>query len=100
MNTDYQYMVDFTFKGVLSEEFFDLIPYQRVMVNKFFQQGKLVNYALSIEKAKVWAIFNANSENEVRQMINKLPLIKFMEVEISLLSQLDGQKVEPVFSLN
>jgi len=100
MNTDYQYMVDFTFNGTLSEEFFDLIPYQRVMVNKFFQQGKLVNYALSIEKAKVWAIFNANSESEVQQMINKLPLIKFMEVEISLLSQLDGQKVEPVFSLN
>ena len=100
MNTDYQYMVDFTFNKTLSEEFFDLIPYQRIMVNKFFQQGKLINYALSIEKAKVWAIFNANSESEVRQMISKLPLIKFMEVEISLLSQLDGQKVEPVFSLN
>ena len=95
-----QYMVDFTFKGALSEEFFDLIPYQRVVINKFLQQGKLVSYALSIENGKVWAIFNANTESEVQQMINKLPLLKFMDVEVSLLSQLDGQKVEPVFSLN
>lgn len=100
MNTVHQYMADFTFKDALSEEFFDLIPYQRVVINKFLQQGKLVNYALSIERGKIWAIFNANSENEVYQMIKTLPLLKFMEVEVSLLSQLDGQKVQPIFSLN
>ncbi len=100
MSAAYQYMVDFTLKGTLSEEFLDLISYQRVVVNKYFQQGKLVNYALSAEKAKLWAIFNADSENEVRKMINTFPLSKFMEIEISLLSQLDGQKTEPVFSLN
>ncbi|KAA3630767.1 MAG: hypothetical protein DWQ02_17480 [Bacteroidetes bacterium] len=100
MNSAYQYMVDFTLVGNLSEEFMDLIPYQRVVVNKLFQQGKLVNYALSAEKAKVWAIFNADSESELLKMINSFPLSKFMEVEISLLSQLDGQKTEPVFSLN
>jgi muconolactone delta-isomerase len=100
MNSAYQYMVDLTLAGNLSEEFMDLIPYQRVVVNKFFQEGKLVNYALSAEKAKVWAIFNADSEIEVRKMINAFPLSKFMDVEISLLSQLDGQKTEPVFSLN
>ncbi len=100
MNSAYQYMVDFTLVGNLSEEFMDLIPYQRVVVNKLFQQGKLVNYALSAEKAKVWAIFNADSESELLKMINSFPLSKFMDVEISLLSQLDGQKTEPVFSLN
>ena len=100
MNSAYQYMVDFTLVGTICEEFLDLIPYQRVVVNKLFQQGKLVNYALSAEKAKVWAIFNADSENEVRKMINSFPLSKYMDVEISLLSQLDGQKAEPVFSLN
>lgn len=100
MNSTYQYMVDFTLVGNLSEEFMDLVPYQRVVVNKLFQQGKLVNYALSAEKAKVWAIFNADSESEVRKMISTFPLSKFMDVEISLLSQLDGQKAEPAFSLN
>ena len=93
-------MVDFTMVGSVTEEFLDLIPYQRVVVNKLFQQGKLVNYALSAEKAKLWAIFNADSENEVRKMVNSFPLSKFMDVEISLLSQLDGQKMEHVFSLN
>ncbi|MCB0651016.1 MAG: hypothetical protein KDC85_07050 [Saprospiraceae bacterium] len=100
MNSGYQYMVDFTMVGSVTEEFLDLIPYQRVVVNKLFQQGKLVNYALSAEKAKLWAIFNADSENEVRKMVNSFPLSKFMDVEISLLSQLDGQKMEHVFSLN
>lgn len=100
MSASFQYMVDFTLKGALTEEFMDLIPYQRVVINKLFQQGKLVNYALSAEKVRLWAVFNADSENEVRKMISSFPLGKFFDAEISLLSQMDGQKMELVFSLN
>ncbi|MEO1627497.1 MAG: hypothetical protein AAFV25_20265, partial [Bacteroidota bacterium] len=62
MNNDYQFMVDFTMPEVLSDDFMNLIPYQRAMVQRYFNEGKLLNYALSLENAKLWAIFSANSE--------------------------------------
>lgn len=86
MNTEYQFMVDFTLPPELSDEFIDLIPYQRNVVNKYFSEGKLVNYALSLENAKLWAVFNAESEMEVMEMIIDFPLTKFMQVEICMLS--------------
>lgn len=86
MNTEYQFMVDFTLPRELTDEFIDLIPYQRNVVNKYFSEGKLVNYALSLENAKLWAVFNADSEMEVMEMIVDFPLTKFMQVEICMLS--------------
>ena len=86
MSTEYQFMVDFTLPTELSDEFIDLIPYQRNVVNRYFSEGKLVNYALSLENAKLWAVFNAESEMEVMEMIVEFPLTRFMQVEICMLS--------------
>lgn len=101
MNTEHQFMVDFTLPRELSEEFLDLIPYQRNIVNKYFSEGKLVNYALSLENAKLWAIFNADSELEVMEMIVDFPLTKFMHVEICMLSMYNAPTPAAAnFSLN
>ena len=86
MNQEYHFMVDFTLPEVLSDEFMELIPYQRAAVNKLFLEGKLVNYALSLENSKLWAVFNANSEMEVMDMITDWPLTEFMKVNISILT--------------
>ena len=86
MNQEYHFMVDFTLPDVLSDEFMELIPYQRAAVNKLFVEGKLVNYALSLENSKLWAVFNANSELEVMDMITDWPLTEFMKVNISILT--------------
>jgi len=94
------YMVDFTMDEPLSEEFFDLVSYQRAAVNRYFQEGKLAHYALCIEKSKLWLIIAAESQVEVVEIIENLPLSRFMEYDIHLLSQLDSYTVRPVFSLN
>ncbi|MEL6866618.1 MAG: muconolactone Delta-isomerase family protein [Bacteroidota bacterium] len=86
MNTEYQYMVDFTLPESLSEEFMSLIPYQRAAINRLFKEGKLVNYALSLENSKLWAVFSANSEMAVMEIIADLPLTEYMNVEISMLT--------------
>lgn len=100
-NTDYQYMVDFSLPEVLSEEFMSLIPYQKVMINNFFKEGKLLNYALSLEDSRLWAVFSANSELEVMEMLADLPLTEFMKVNISMLTFYNGvSPVMPHFSLN
>lgn len=60
-NDSTQYMVDFSLPATLDQEFINLIPSQRTIVNRLFTEGKLVNYALSLENSKLWAVFNADS---------------------------------------
>ena len=101
METEYQYMVDFTLPEVLSEEFMSLIPEQRVVVGGFFTEGKLANYMLALDDGKLWAIFNAKSEFEVMNMVAELPLTPYMEVKISLLTFNNmANELMPSFSLN
>lgn len=97
----YQYMVDFTLPEVLSEEFIGLIPQQRAVVNRLFMEGKLLNYALSLETSKLWAVFSAVSEMEVMDIIADMPLTSFMQVEISILTFYNTfSPKDPVFSMN
>lgn len=101
MTHEYQYMVDFTLPTTLPEEFLHLIPHQRAKVNKLFREGKLINYALSLDHAKMWAIFNANNETDVMDLIEELPLTRFMQIRISMLTFFNSVTSEaPVFSLN
>lgn len=101
MSTEFQFMVDFTLPDSLSDEFMTLVPYQRAAVSRLFKDGRLSNYALSIENSKLWAVFNANSEMEVMDMIADLPLTEFMKVEISMLTFFNAKSPSlPQFSRN
>lgn len=94
-------MADFTLPEEPTDEFFELLPYQENVVNKFLSQGKLINYALSLDNAKLWAVFSANSELEVLEMLSEFPLSRFMKVEVSLLTSYTTLSVAaPNFSLN
>lgn len=94
-------MVDFTLPKVLSEDFLQLIPHQRAKVNKLFRDGKLINYALSLDNKKIWATICANSELDVLQLISQLPLTRFMRYSISLLTFYSSVNSDaPVFSMN
>lgn len=101
MNTEYQFMVDFTLPEVMTDEFISLIPNQRASINELFEEGVLINYALSLEKSKLWAIVTANSEMEVMEYIATLPLSRFMVVEINMLTFFNTKpKHIPEFSMN
>lgn len=94
-------MADFTLPEEPTDEFFELLPYQETVVNKYLAQGKLINYALSLDNAKLWAVFSANSELEVLEMLSEFPLFRFMKVEVSLLTSYSTLSVTaPNFSLN
>lgn len=101
MQADYQFMVDFTLPEKLTEAFMEKIPFQRAKVNRMFREGKIVNYALSLDTAKMWAVFNANTEQEVKEMIARLPLTQYMACRISMLTFFNSQTEDtPAFSLN
>lgn len=101
MQADYQFMVDFTLPNKLTEDFMEKIPFQRAKVNRLFREGKIVNYALSLDTSKMWAVFNANTQNEVEEIIATLPLTEFMACNISMLTFYNSNTKEaPAFSLN
>ena len=101
VHNDNQYMVDFTLPKILSEEFLRLIPAQRAKVNKLFRDGKLINYALSLDNSKMWAILHAGSELDVMEILSELPLTRFMKVKINTLTFYNTVNGEtPVFSMN
>jgi Muconolactone delta-isomerase len=96
-----QFMVDFTLPPILNDRFTTRIPEQRAKVNEFFMDGKLVSYAVSLEKSKLWAVFNAESESEVVAYIEALPLSRYMRYTIAELTfyNLVASKM-PAFSIN
>lgn len=96
----HHFMVDFSVPEEPTASFLELVPFQEAVVSDYLSKGKLVNYAISLEKSKIWAVFAATSEIEVLEMLIDFPLTKFMKVEISLLQQYNYNANAPSFSLN
>ena len=100
-NDVYQFMVVFKMPSVFTEIFTATIPNQRVKVNEFFNEGKLVSYAVSIENSQAWAVFNAQSEAEALDFVKELPLSHFMRYEINPLTFMNLVTTRiPTFSVN
>jgi muconolactone delta-isomerase len=78
----YQFMVDFKMPALLTERFTSRIPEQRAMVDQYFIEGKLASYGVSLENARVWAVFNANSATEALALARSLPLTRMMQFDI------------------
>jgi len=93
-------MADFTLPAILSEEFFELLPRQQEVANHYMSSGKLINYAMSVESSKLWAVFSAESEMEVLELLSHFPLMPFMEVEVSPLNAFNFKFEMSEFSLN
>ncbi|MDX2133405.1 MAG: muconolactone Delta-isomerase family protein [Saprospiraceae bacterium] len=96
-----QFMVDFTLPNQLTDTFISTIPRQRAMVNRLIAEGKLLNYALSLENAKLWAVFSVHSEAELLELVHELPLTPFMKVRINQLTVFNSSTAfAPAFSVN
>jgi len=94
-------MVDFTLPTTLSKDFFDMLPTQKAILEKLFDQGKLCSFASAFETSKMWAIFAANSEYEVMSLLATLPITDYTKVNISMLSSYNTMDAFlPQFSMN
>lgn len=96
-----QYMVDFTLPTDLPEEFVNKIPQQRSLVNRLLTEGKILNYALSLENSKLWVVFAAQSEADLMEMVHRLPLTRYMKVKVNELTFYNSVNAfVPAFSVN
>ncbi len=62
--------------------FFELIPQQRLQINKMMSENKIISYTLSQDRQKLWCIFNAATEFEVMAMLAEFPLSNYMKSQI------------------
>jgi muconolactone delta-isomerase len=100
-NEMFQFMVEFTMPPVLNEKFTSTIPAQRSKINQMFNSGKVVSYAVSLENAKVWAVFNAETEGEANELARELPLTKYMSYKVNTLTFMNILTARvPSFSVN
>ncbi len=81
----------------LSEEMMMKIPQHRAKVDKYMQLGKIVSYAVAADRSALWMTVFAADERAVMDMLSKLPLIEFLNPEITLLMfQLSPDMVQSV----
>lgn len=93
-------MIEFELPEVLTEDFLELVPQQRMMINKMLADGDIKSYSLSIDRSTLWAVMAATSEFEIMEMIAKMPLCDYMTPHISELMFHNGAEAITQFSLN
>ncbi len=97
----FQFMIDCRLSSGASADFWHWLPAQLDKVTHFLEVGKLVNYALSEDRQRLWAIVNADNEMEVWELLHHFPPLRRLDIQISLLSAFDQQNAPiPHFSLN
>ncbi|MFT4735268.1 MAG: hypothetical protein ACI9K1_002229, partial [Arcticibacterium sp.] len=70
-------------------------------VDEFMEEGKIISYALSMDKGRLWVIVNAQNDFDVLDVINEFPLIDQMQYSMTeLMFNHAGAIMVPGFSLN
>lgn len=81
----------------LNEEMMMKIPKHRAKVDKFIQMGKIVSYSVAADRSALWICVFAADETAVMDLLAKLPLIEFLNPEITpLMFQLTPDMVQSV----
>jgi len=94
------FMVEFDLPTPFTEEFINLIPQQRSMIDGLLAEGKIRSYSLSEDRSRLWTVFVAESEFEVMELIAQMPLSKYMEPSITQLMFHNASDMVLQFSLN
>ncbi len=95
------FMVEFELPEVLTDEFMSLIPEQRYVINKMMADGQLKSYSLALDRSMLWAVFDADSEFQVLELIAQMPLSDFMDPYVSeLMFHNAANDIVHQFSLN
>ncbi len=80
-----EYFLVHSYLPDLTEEMVRLIPAHRERVEHFRKLGKIVTYAVSADRSELWMTLFAPDEEAVMDVLSKLPLIDYLNPEISML---------------
>ncbi len=84
----YQIIINFN----VDEEFMDLVPKHRELINDLILKSIIDCYAISAEAGRGWITINAVNKKEAKNHLLKSPLSKyFFDIEIEQLLVYDSQ---------
>ena len=95
-----QFMVEFELPEVFDEKIIALVPKQRHVVNQMLAKGKIKSYSLAMDRSMLWAIFVAESEFDVLELIAEFPMAEYMTPYITELMFTNTENQVLQFSLN
>lgn len=96
-----EYMVEVDLPSRFDNEFINLIPKQREVINKFMAEGVITGYAVSLEDSKLWTTVVSDSKDGVIDTLMEFPIINFVDYKISKLAfHFNLSLISPQFSEN
>lgn len=95
-----QYLVEFDIPQPLPDYLVDMIPQQREAMDELFADARLLSYAVTLDRTKVFAVFLAYDMDELIESINRLPMTIYMEYHIRELMFHNTVHMVPSMSLN
>ncbi|MGD0037665.1 MAG: hypothetical protein ABSC53_10280 [Bacteroidota bacterium] len=64
-----EYMIIIRFITTFNEEFVDLLPNQRVQINRLMEKGIITSYSLSADRGTLWVTLLATSLEAVEKTL-------------------------------
>ena len=77
-----EYMIIIRFITSFNEEFVNLLPNQRIQINRLMEKGIITSYSLSADRGTLWVTLLATSLEAVEKTLRMMPLFKFMRYDI------------------
>jgi len=94
-------MVELDIPKMLPNSFVDLVPKQREVIAQLLKENKIISYTLAVDRSKLWIIMNSSNKSEVMDILDILPLTKYLTFQIFELMFHNKQETEiPQPSLN
>lgn len=75
----------------VDEEFMNLVPKHRTVINDLILKGIIDSYAISAEVGRGWITMNGKDKLDIRKQLERSPLYSYFELEIDQLMVYDSQ---------
>ena len=95
------YMVESPLPVSPSQDFFSLIPSQRLKVAEVMAKRRVLSYTVSADRSKLWIVIAAKDEMEARETLAEQPMDKYFRYTFHELMFLEmAGMIFPTVSLN
>ncbi len=94
-----RYQVTGTF--FVDEDFMQIVPIHRAYIDDLITKKIIEHYIVSMDKQEIWITLTAATKAEADQLMQHMPLAKYIEWEIAEVFIYDGINYRlPVYVLN
>ena len=84
-----RFMLRATWKQPPDEEIMALLPAEEARAKELTEQGIQEALYIPADQSGAWAVWKCESQNEVREVAQTLPLYKFLNFDVTLLADED-----------